>query len=299
MVRLVIIHIPAAQKGILQDVIDHLQYTGKICHVVTFLGQQENKQIQFKTKDKHLQRVLDEIQARGVGKTFGQIDVLPVLLSKPGMSFIDQRDLHDGSFSSRPVSFSASTILSHQHIHPFEKSQSSSDTTNSSTSSNNVIHNYTNNSNSNDTNSYTNSNNSKNNSNSNSSSKSKKRRLYRMDDRMTVDEIDAFIDDGNHLTFNYMMLLFCASLIAGAGLIGDSATTVIAAMLVSPLMGPILSITFGLAIQQRESVYRGLRNEMVGIVISFVTGLMIGVIATGIYAPHYRSNEMVERGEGK
>eukprot|EP01037_Dinobryon_pediforme_P046891 gene46891-60529_t len=104
---------------------------------------------------------------------------------------------------------------------------------------------------------------------------SKKRREYRMDDRMTIDEIGSFIDDGNHLTFNYMILLLCASLIAGTGLIGDSATTVIASMLVSPLMGPILSITFGLAVEEWSVIRRGLRNEVVGVLISFFTGLAI------------------------
>jgi uncharacterized hydrophobic protein (TIGR00271 family) len=124
----------------------------------------------------------------------------------------------------------------------------------------------------------------------------KTRKRYRVSDRMTIEEIASFIDDGNHLTFNYLALLACASMIAGAGLLGDSATTVIASMLVSPLMGPILSITFGLAVRDLNTIRKGLRNEIIGIILSFVTGLLIGTAGAFAYPPHYRSGEMVGRG---
>lgn len=126
----------------------------------------------------------------------------------------------------------------------------------------------------------------------------KKKRQYRVSERMTVDEISCFIDDGNHLTFNYMILLLMASMIAGVGLLMDSATTVIASMLVSPLMGPILSITFGCAVHDFEYIQRGMRNEIIGILISLVTGFVIGIAGGFIYDPSYRSSEMVGRGQG-
>ena len=127
----------------------------------------------------------------------------------------------------------------------------------------------------------------------------KKKRQYKISERMTVDEINGLIDDGNHLTFNYMALLSLASVIAGTGLLTDSDTTVIASMLVSPLMGPILSITFGLAVYDIETIRRGLRNEVVGIFITMISGLIMGLIAAFIYPSDYRSEEMVTRGECK
>jgi uncharacterized hydrophobic protein (TIGR00271 family) len=126
----------------------------------------------------------------------------------------------------------------------------------------------------------------------------KKQRQYRISERMTVDEIHAIIDDGNHLTFNYMALLLMASIIAGIGLLTNSDTTVIASMLVSPLMGPILSITFGVAVWDIETIRRGVRNEIVGIFISLTTGIFMGFIASFLYPPDYRSGEMTSRGEG-
>lgn len=43
--------------------------------------------------------------------------------------------------------------------------------------------------------------------------------------------VQDIIEDGNHLTFDYMALMLCSSVIAGGGLIGDSNASVIASML--------------------------------------------------------------------
>jgi len=59
-------------------------------------------------------------------------------------------------------------------------------------------------------------------------------------DRASIEEIDEAVSAGNVLTFNYVVLLLCAALIACIGLATNSATVIIAAMLISPLMGPIL-----------------------------------------------------------
>ena len=69
-----------------------------------------------------------------------------------------------------------------------------------------------------------------------------------------MDEIQELIEDGNHLTFDFLALMTVASVIAAAGLVGDNVVFVIASMLVSPLMGPILSMTFGLAISKNDIV---------------------------------------------
>lgn len=52
----------------------------------------------------------------------------------------------------------------------------------------------------------------------------KKTHKYSVSDRLTVDEIEDIVEDGNHLTFDYMAQIAVASVIAGVGLITDSAT---------------------------------------------------------------------------
>ena len=119
------------------------------------------------------------------------------------------------------------------------------------------------------------------------------KKSYVISDRMPVDEIQELIEEGNHLTFDFLALISIASLIAGAGLVGDNVVFVIASMLVSPLMGPILSTTFGLAIQNYDIVYRGLRNEAWGVFISMLTGFLLGVCSSFVYNPEFHSHEMV------
>ena len=66
--------------------------------------------------------------------------------------------------------------------------------------------------------------------------------------RMTYDEILRQIDDASRLTFDFVGMILAAATIAAAGLVQDSSVTVVASMLLSPLMSPILAITFGLAV---------------------------------------------------
>lgn len=62
-----------------------------------------------------------------------------------------------------------------------------------------------------------------------------------------VQEMINLIHDGAACTFDYILLLISAGLMAALGLAGNSSVVVVASMLVSPLMGPILGIAFGVA----------------------------------------------------
>ena len=45
-----------------------------------------------------------------------------------------------------------------------------------------------------------------------------------------------------------------------------------------------------------DMVTRGLRNEIFGVLVSFCTGLIMGIIASQVYDPDFRSHEMISRG---
>ena len=50
---------------------------------------------------------------------------------------------------------------------------------------------------------------------------------HRLDDRLTIEEIYSIVDEGTHLTFDYMLNTFYAAMIAALGLASDSAPTVV------------------------------------------------------------------------
>lgn len=104
--------------------------------------------------------------------------------------------------------------------------------------------------------------------------------------RMTVDEIFSQIDSSSKLTFDYVFMVIAAAAIAAAGLIEDSSVTVVASMLLSPLMSPILAITFGLAVGHAGLTRRGLRNELVGVAVSLGVGLCVGSALAPVFGPH-------------
>eukprot|EP00127_Corallochytrium_limacisporum_P006902 Clim_evm17s237 gene=Clim_evmTU17s237 len=78
-------------------------------------------------------------------------------------------------------------------------------------------------------------------------------------------------------TFDYFALAVVASLISTFGLLFDSAVIVVAAMLVSPLMGPIMSYTFGWVIRSDIMVSTGWRSELIGMAVCLVTGWIVGI----------------------
>jgi uncharacterized membrane protein len=54
---------------------------------------------------------------------------------------------------------------------------------------------------------------------------------------------------GSLFSFNYNMLLCVASILAGLGLVSNTITTIIASMLVSLIMGPVVGMAYGATIQ--------------------------------------------------
>jgi uncharacterized membrane protein len=66
-------------------------------------------------------------------------------------------------------------------------------------------------------------------------------------------------------------------MIAGLGLVDDSSVNVVASMLVSPLMGPIMATTFGAVIRDFGLIKIGLLSELVGLLICLAVGLIFGI----------------------
>lgn len=123
----------------------------------------------------------------------------------------------------------------------------------------------------------------------------RKKRQYRLDDRQSLALIVDQVDSSNHLTFNYVMFILVAGIIAAVGLSTNSPATVVASMLVSPLMGPIMAITLGTAIRDVELIRKGLRNEGIGIAITLGVGLGWG-FSVAWWPQFWNQGEQLSRG---
>lgn len=86
--------------------------------------------------------------------------------------------------------------------------------------------------------------------------------------------IDASIRDGVKVAGTNLWVLMFAIAIASIGLNVNSTAVIIGAMLISPLMGPIVGVGYGLAVQDVGLIKLSLRNILIFIIISLITATL-------------------------
>ena len=87
--------------------------------------------------------------------------------------------------------------------------------------------------------------------------------------------------EGSKFSFNYNSLLVIAAVIAACGLGGNSVAAVIASMLVSPLMGPVVGMAYANTIRD----YKMFRIALTTEIISIIVCIIVGVISAGCMLP--------------
>ena len=76
-------------------------------------------------------------------------------------------------------------------------------------------------------------------------------------------------------SLGFFVLLLCAAVIATLGLIANSAAVVIGAMIVAPLMDPILSLAFALSISNNKLAKRSLLTVVIGVITVVATSALL------------------------
>ncbi|KAL7016194.1 hypothetical protein ACKWTF_009956 [Chironomus riparius] len=96
--------------------------------------------------------------------------------------------------------------------------------------------------------------------------------------RLNVEKLVHAVKSDATMSFDFIILLIAASIIASFGLVENSTLILTASMLISPLMGPILASTFGAIIKDHTLQFLGLRNEIIGIILCIVVGYFFGIV---------------------
>jgi uncharacterized hydrophobic protein (TIGR00271 family) len=86
------------------------------------------------------------------------------------------------------------------------------------------------------------------------------------------------VSDGSVPGFRFYALLATASLIAAFGLISNSTAVIIGAMLVSPLMTPIIGMSLGFVIGMPHLVATSTRSVVLGVVLAIFFAALIGFL---------------------
>ena len=91
------------------------------------------------------------------------------------------------------------------------------------------------------------------------------------DDKAPQSEVEATITKGVEFKGVNLWVLIFATMIASLGLNVNSAAVIIGAMLVSPIMGPIMGVGFSLAINDFELLKKSLRNLALMFIVAIIT----------------------------
>lgn len=105
-------------------------------------------------------------------------------------------------------------------------------------------------------------------------------RLRRNWRRTIIDSVDQAavikkVDEDSGLTGRYVFMILMAAGIAILGLLQSSAAVIIGAMLLSPLMGPIMAAGFALAIGDVKELRKSLKTLAVGALLAVVFSALI------------------------
>ncbi|NHI88534.1 MAG: TIGR00341 family protein [Candidatus Thorarchaeota archaeon] len=98
------------------------------------------------------------------------------------------------------------------------------------------------------------------------------------DASLAVDEIYENVKKQASLSFDFIAFSILAAAMAGFGLLQNNTTVIVASMLLSPLMGPMLGVALGYVVRDRALFIKGTRNELISLALSFAVGIVMAII---------------------
>ncbi len=107
-------------------------------------------------------------------------------------------------------------------------------------------------------------------------SKKKIKKLKRI--RVSREELYASISDFTKLNYIYLSLILLSTLIAAFGFINNNSSVIIGAMVIAPLLGPNLAISFSTVLGDFELEKKAYLALFTGVMLSFLLSLVMGLI---------------------
>jgi uncharacterized hydrophobic protein (TIGR00271 family) len=105
------------------------------------------------------------------------------------------------------------------------------------------------------------------------------------EDKLPADDLLSTMSRSSIPSFSFFFMLGLATAIATFGLIANSAPAIIGAMIIAPLMSPILSLSYGLVVFDRRmtiwSILTVINGVILVIAIAFTTSMLFGLRITG------------------
>lgn len=117
--------------------------------------------------------------------------------------------------------------------------------------------------------------------------------------KLMIEYIYSTIFEQSNLSLDYLLYCFVGAVLAAIGLATNSSVTIVAAMLVSPLMGPIVGIAVGCVVKSGRLVKTAVKCELAGIAVVYIIGILAGIVFSpfrGDHAFSFPTFQMLDRG---
>jgi len=105
--------------------------------------------------------------------------------------------------------------------------------------------------------------------------------------RVSRQELYHDVFDSAKLTNTYMVMIILSAIVAAIGLVKDNVAVIIGAMVIAPLLGPNVALSFATTLGDGPLGRNALKTNIIGIIIAFAVSLVLGsflVIDPGIRA---------------
>ena len=94
--------------------------------------------------------------------------------------------------------------------------------------------------------------------------------------RVSRQELYHDVFDSSKLTNTYMIMIILAAIVAAIGLIKDNVAVIIGAMVIAPLLGPNVALSFATTVGDGALGRNALKTNIVGIGIAFAVSVTLG-----------------------
>ena len=105
------------------------------------------------------------------------------------------------------------------------------------------------------------------------------------------EEIYEDVATGAKINSTFLILTVLSAIVAALGMNANSVAVVIGAMVIAPLLGPLLAFSFASSIGDVELMGKASRTALAGLALGFATAFLVGLIAP----IHLESPELISR----
>ena len=112
-----------------------------------------------------------------------------------------------------------------------------------------------------------------------------------MEQKTTREELYESVVKGVDLNLNFILMVIFSTIVVTIGLSEDNVAVIVGAMVIAPLLGPNIALSFAASIGNKNLILKSLYSIIIGILISITFGYIISTFSD----LNYQSDEILSR----